>query len=243
MGGALVEGTLTDGARAEVVLTDGACPNIRSYVLRSGRVTKAQRRSLDTAGAYLLPLADTPLDFKSVFGNDGPVTAEIGFGMGSATAEIAAANPHNNYIGIEVFRAGIGRLLWEIGRRGLRNVRIIEGDAAALVPVMIPDGSVSAFHIFFPDPWPKSRHHKRRLVCRPFTALLAAKLVRGGCIRMATDSEDYAAAALSELSLTETLENAYPAFAPRQTWRPPTKFEQKALARGSTVRELVFRKR
>lgn len=146
--GARAEGTLTDGTRAEGTLTDAGRSNIRSYVRRSGRVTKAQRRALETeGGAYLLPLADAPLDFRAVFGNDGPVTAEIGFGMGSVTAELAAANPPHNYIGIEVFRAGIGRLLWEIGRRGLRNVRIIEGDAAALIPVMIPDGSVSAFHI------------------------------------------------------------------------------------------------
>lgn len=238
-----MEGVLTEGTRAEGTLPDIPRSPIRSYVLRSGRMSRAQRRSLDTAGAYLLPLADTALDFRAVFGNDDPVTVEIGFGMGSVTAELAAANPLHNYIGIEVFRAGIGRLLWEIERRGLRNVRIIEGDAASLIPVMIPDGSVSAFHIFFPDPWPKSRHHKRRLVRRPFTGLLAAKLRSGGCVCMATDSEDYASAALSELSLTVTLENAYQSFAPRQTWRPATKFEKKALSRGSAVRELVFRKR
>jgi tRNA (guanine-N7-)-methyltransferase len=215
--------------------------SIKSYVRRSGRASKAQLRSLDTlGGAYCIPFAEEKIDFGHLFGNDNPVTVEIGFGMGSATAEIASKNPQKNYIGIEVFRAGIGRLLWEIERRGLANVRIIEHDAPAVLEKMIPDGGVEAFHIFFPDPWPKKRHRKRRLVRRPFTGLLASKLDNGGYIYMVSDCADYCDSALLELSAVETLKNAYPKFAPRQSWRPVTKFETKALSLGRGPLELFF---
>jgi tRNA (guanine-N7-)-methyltransferase len=215
--------------------------SIKSYVLRGGRASKAQLRSLDTlAGAYCVPFAEEKIDFGHLFGNDNPVTVEIGFGMGGATAEIASKNTMRNYIGIEVFRAGIGRLLWEIEKRGLANVRIIEHDAPAVIEKMIPDDSVEAFHIFFPDPWIKKRHRKRRLVKRPFTDMLASKLKSGGYVYMVSDCADYCDSALAELSAVETLRNAYPKFAPRQSWRPLTKFEEKGLACGRPPAEIFF---
>ncbi|MDR0598220.1 MAG: tRNA (guanosine(46)-N7)-methyltransferase TrmB, partial [Treponema sp.] len=188
------------------------------------------------------PLAEAPLDFFRVFGNDNPVTLEIGFGMGEATAVIARENPGKNYLGVEVHRPGIGRLLWEIENHSLSNIRIVEADAADVLETMISAGSLEAFHIFFPDPWPKKRHHKRRLIKRPFTALLAEKLRPGGYVYMVTDWADYGDWALAELSATEGLRNLYAGFAPEQEWRPRTRFEQKGLEKNHEVRELFFEK-
>jgi len=182
------------------------------------------------------------IEYSALFGNAGPVIIEIGFGMGIATASIAEKNPGNNYFGIEVHRPGIGRLLWEIEKRNLKNIRIIEGDAAEILENRIGDTSVSAFHIFFPDPWPKKRHHKRRLIQRPFTDLLSAKLSPGGYLYMATDWADYADWALRELGATPGLVNSYGAFAARQTWRPETEFERKGLKKNHEIRELFFTK-
>ena len=214
---------------------------IRSYVLRAGRMSIAQRRSYETLGErFILPYSKAPLRSATAFGNDNCVTVEIGFGMGIATAMIAETNPDKNYLGIEVHTPGIGRLLWEIEQRGLSNIRIVEHDAVEVLDDMIADSSVAAFHIFFPDPWPKKRHHKRRLVKRPFTDLLAAKLTVGGYLYMATDWEEYGDWALAELSSTSGLRNAYVGFAPHQEWRPRTKFEKKGEAKDHAVRELYF---
>ncbi|MDR2521415.1 MAG: tRNA (guanosine(46)-N7)-methyltransferase TrmB [Spirochaetaceae bacterium] len=183
-----------------------------------------------------------PLDFAALFGNKNPVIVEIGFGDGRAAAAFARENPALNILGIEVFKAGIGRLLWEIEQQRLPNVRIIEGDAAAIVSQMLPAASVAGFHILFPDPWPKKRHHKRRLIRRPFTGNLAAALMPGAYIYFASDWEEYAASALQELSQTAGLENTCPAFANAPLARIQTKFEKKAIAAGRTVRELFFRR-
>ncbi|MDR2097353.1 MAG: tRNA (guanosine(46)-N7)-methyltransferase TrmB [Spirochaetaceae bacterium] len=215
--------------------------SIKSYVLRSGRTSRAQHRALDNlSGVYGIPFAETALDFNAVFGNSNPITIEIGFGMGGAMTEIAAANPDKNYIGIEVFQAGVGRALMAIEKLRLGNVRIIRHDAVAVLKNMIPDNSIDAFHIFFPDPWLKKRHKKRRLVQYPFTRALASKLKSGSYLYMVSDCADYCNFALLELGKTETLQNAYPGFAPRQRWRPVTKFEQKAAISGSVVKELFF---
>jgi tRNA (guanine-N7-)-methyltransferase len=215
--------------------------HIKSYVLRAGRISNAQRRSYETLGAdYGIPFSAEVLDYRRVFGNDNPVTIEIGFGMGTATALIAEANPGGNYLGIEVYRPGIGRLLWEIGNRGLGNIRIIEHDAVEVLERMIGPSSAAAFHIFFPDPWPKKRHHKRRLITRPFTALLAAALCPGGYVYMVTDWADYGEWALAELSAAPELENAYEGFAPPRPWRPRTEFERKGLLENHKVWELFF---
>jgi tRNA (guanine-N7-)-methyltransferase len=184
------------------------------------------------------------LEYTELFGNDKPLTIEIGFGMGIATARIAEEHPENNYLGIEVHRPGIGRLLWEIEKRGLENIRIIEHDAVSVLEKHIPDGSAAAFHVFFPDPWPKKRHHKRRLMTRPFTDLLAQKLRAGGYVYMVTDWVEYGEWALGELSATPGLGNPYAGFAggfaPRQSWRPETKFERKGLDKRHELRELYF---
>ncbi|MDR1588123.1 MAG: tRNA (guanosine(46)-N7)-methyltransferase TrmB [Treponema sp.] len=216
---------------------------IKSYVLRGGRVTAAQLRSYrNLAPEYLIPFAPEMQDFRKIFGNDRPLTVEIGFGTGIATAQIAAENPGRNYLGIEVFRAGIGRLLWEIEKRGLKNIRLIEHDAVEVLDFMTAPASVSAFHIFFPDPWPKKRHHKRRLIKRPFTDSMAQKLLPGGCVYMVTDWEDYGEWALRELSETPGLSNVCEGFTGAQGWRPKTKFEQKGLAKNHIVRELLFKR-
>ncbi|MCL2381033.1 MAG: tRNA (guanosine(46)-N7)-methyltransferase TrmB [Treponema sp.] len=222
----------------------GAPRRVRSFVLRAGRASHAQKRSYET----LFPLyglrADGagPLDFARLFGNSGPVVVEIGFGMGTATSIIAQQNPGVNYVGIDVHRPGIGRLLWEIERRGLSNIRVIEGDAAEILEKNIQDCSVSAFHIFFPDPWPKKRHHKRRLVSRPFTDTLAAKILPGGYVYMASDWAEYGDWALGELSATPALVNKYSGFAERQAWRPQTEFERKGIGKKHEIRELFFLK-
>jgi tRNA (guanine-N7-)-methyltransferase len=204
-------------------------------------MSAAQGRSYeDLYSRYCIPFEPELLDFNAAFGGPNPVIVEIGFGMGAATALIARANPEKNYLGLEVHRPGIGRLLWEIGRRGLSNIRIIEHDAVEVMEKMIPPASLEGIHLFFPDPWPKKRHHKRRLIRRPFTDTLAEKLRPGGYLYMVTDWEDYALRALSELSATGTLENPSGGFAPPRGWRPETKFERKGLDKGHEVRELYF---
>jgi tRNA (guanine-N7-)-methyltransferase len=214
---------------------------IKSYVLRAGRMSAAQRRSYETRSPdFCVPFAEAPLDFSRTFGNENPVTVEIGFGMGAATAVIAQENPEKNYLGIEVYRPGIGRLLWEIENRGLTNIRIVEYDAVDVLGKMIGAASLGALHIFFPDPWPKKRHHKRRLIVRPFTGLLAEKLRPGGYLYMVTDWAGYGDWALAELSATAGLVNPYGGFAPPQDWRPRTKFEQKGIEKNHQVRELFF---
>ncbi|MDR1373858.1 MAG: tRNA (guanosine(46)-N7)-methyltransferase TrmB [Treponema sp.] len=218
---------------------------VKSYVLRAGRMSGAQRRSYDKlAPVYGVPAGSAAgvLDYAGIFGNSGPVTVEIGFGMGAATALIAGNNPEKNYLGIEVHRPGIGKLLWEIEKRGLENIRIIEHDAAEVLEKMIPPNSTAAFHIFFPDPWPKKRHHKRRLMQRPFTDLLADRLSPGGYIYMVTDWAEYGDWALGELSAAAGLVNPSGGFASPRDWRPETKFERKGLDKQHQVRELYFEK-
>jgi tRNA (guanine-N7-)-methyltransferase len=217
---------------------------IKSYVLRAGRVTAAQGRAYDLLSkTFSIPFCQQALDFEKIFGNANPVVAEIGFGMGIATAIIAGENPGSNYLCMEVHRPGIGRLLWEIEKRNLSNIRIVEHDAVEVFEQMLPDASLAGIHIFFPDPWPKKRHHKRRLIKRPFTETLAQKLKEGACLYMVTDWEDYGHWALAELEATAGLVNPYQGFAPPQSWRPQTKFEQKGLAKNHQVRELFFRRK
>jgi len=217
---------------------------IRSFVLRSGRISPAQRRSYDA----LLPLygikweSEGLFNPKDSFGNNNPLVIEIGFGMGRATAILAGQNPGINYLGIEVHKPGIGRLLWEIEKREIKNILIMEGDAFEILK-KIKDDSVYAFHIFFPDPWPKKRHHKRRLITRPFTDMLASRLVTGGYIYMATDWADYGDWAVKELLDTPCLKNCYNNFALPQEWRPKTEFELKGLRKNHEVREIYFIKR
>jgi len=217
---------------------------IKSYVIRARRFTDAQKKAYDSlAEKFVIPFSEEKINFTHLFGNSENVTMEIGFGSGFATAEIAQENPQENYLGIEVHRPGIGRLLWEIEKRSLSNIRIIEYDAVQVVEKMITEGSLKAIHLFFPDPWPKKRHRKRRLVQRPFTETLAKCLKPCGYLYMVTDWEDYALHALEELRASPSLKNAYESFAPPQSWRPLTKFEQKGLAKDHAIRELFFIKK
>ena len=214
---------------------------IKTFVLRASRMTDAQKRDYETLSAkWCIPFEKKNLNFADIFGNSNPVVVEIGFGMGAATAIIAEQNPNINYLGIEVHTPGVGRLLGNIRDNNLQNLYIIEHDAMEVLEFMIPDNSVSGFHVFFPDPWPKKKHHKRRLMQRPRTNLLAKKLYAGGYIYMATDWEPYAEFALEELNLTETMKNKYDGFAPHQEWRPETKFEHKGLVAERKISEIFF---
>jgi len=223
---------------------------LKSYVKRTGYFTGAQRKAYNELSCkYLIPVLfdnetqvfdGAELNFNAVFNNCNDVIMEIGFGSGAATAQIAKDNTGKNYLGIEVHKPGIGRLLWEIEKNNLSNIRIIEFDAMIAVSKLIKEGSLGAIHIFFPDPWPKKRHHKRRLIQKPFTNTLAGCLKQGGYIYMVTDWEDYGLRALEELSLTKTLKNAYDGFAEAQAWRPKTRFEQKGLDKNHVIRELLF---
>jgi len=216
---------------------------IRSFVLRQGRVSNAQQRFLDEGmPRWGIPYAPAPLDFSALFGRQAPNFLEIGCGMGETTAIIAAAHPHNNYLGIEVHAPGVGSLLKEIATRALTNVRVIRHDAVEVLRDMIPLGSLSGIHVYFPDPWPKKRHHKRRLIQPPFVHALALRLAPGGYIHCATDWEDYAWQMLEVLSAEPLLRNTAEGFAIRPEWRPQTKFESRGIKLGHGVWDLLFRR-
>jgi tRNA (guanine-N7-)-methyltransferase len=215
---------------------------IRTYVLRAGRLTDAQKRALDELGPrYCLPFdPSAPLDAGVAFGRTAPVVAEIGFGMGQATWKIAQENPGVSYLGIEVHTPGVGRLLYELGSRGIENVRIVHHDAVEVLERMLAPGSLAGIHMFYPDPWPKKRHQKRRFVRPGLSELLASRLEPGGYLYFVTDIEDYALRSLELLSRTAGLRNRYADFAPPQEWRPETKFESHASRDGRGRWELVF---
>ena len=214
---------------------------IKSYVLRAGRGTQGQLKAYEQfSPTFVVPFRPGQMDFAELFGNDNPVVMEIGFGMGEATVKIAAENPGVNYLGVEVYRPGIGRLLLNMAERSISNIRIVERDAVEVVLEMIPPRSLAGIHLFFPDPWPKKRHHKRRLVKRPFTEALGERLKPGGYLYMVTDWEDYAIWALEELAATRGLVNTAEGFAEPRDWRPGTGFERKGLAKSHAVRELYF---
>ncbi|MCL2185797.1 MAG: tRNA (guanosine(46)-N7)-methyltransferase TrmB [Treponema sp.] len=214
---------------------------LKSYARRLGHFTDAQKRAYYEYGEkYLIPYSETLIDFKKEFNNSKNVTMEIGFGSGFATIEIAKTNQDKNYLGIEVHKPGIGRVIQEINNHSLSNIRIIEYDAVHVALKMIKQGSLEAIHIFFPDPWPKKRHRKRRLIQRPFTETLANCLKQEGYIYIVTDWEDYALHAMEELTATKTLNNAFEGFSPAQSWRPKTRFEEKGIAKQHIIRELMF---
>jgi tRNA (guanine-N7-)-methyltransferase len=217
---------------------------IRSYVLRQGRVTDAQRRASEMLlPRFGLPYSREPLDLERVFGRAAPRILEIGFGMGETTARIAAQHPGNDYLGIEVHGPGVGGLLKLVAELGLTNVRVIQHDAAEVVEAMIPPASLDGVHVFFPDPWPKKRHHKRRLLQAPFVALLASRMKAGAYVHVATDWEDYARQILEVLSAEPLLANTCGGFALRPEWRPQTKFESRGLRLGHRVWDVLFRRR
>ncbi len=217
---------------------------VRSFVLRQGRMTPAQQRALDV----LLPrhgiaFQTAPLDFDRVFGRRAPRVLEIGFGMGETLAALAQVRPDEDFLGIEVHSPGVGRLLNRVDELGLSNVRVIRHDAVEVVAAMIPAASLAGIHVFFPDPWPKKRHHKRRLLQPAFVHELAQRLVPDGYLHVATDWEDYAQEILAVLAAEPLLANAADGFAARPDHRPLTKFEARGLKLGHGVRDLVFRRR
>ena len=218
--------------------------HIRSYVLRQGRVSNAQRRAHDTLlPRYGIEYSNELLDFDRVFGRAAPRVLEIGFGMGETTATIAAAHPEIDYLALEVHTPGVGSLLKQLDEGGIANVRIIQHDAVEVLEHMAPDASFDGAHIFFPDPWPKKRHHKRRLIQPPLVSLLASKLKPGGYVHAATDWEEYAQQILEVFEGEPLLENTADDYAPRPEYRPLTKFEQRGLRLGHGVWDIVFRRR
>ena len=217
---------------------------IRSYVLRAGRMGSGQVRALTELGPrWVLPHQVTALDLHTVFGREAPRVVEIGFGMGLATAEMAAGAVDTDFIGIEVHAPGVGALLQRIEALGLANLRIVQHDAVAVLEQMFAPASLAGVHLFFPDPWHKTKHHKRRLVQAEFVALVASRLQPGGLLHCATDWQPYAEQMLEVLSQEPLLENTADGYAPRPDHRPLTKFEQRGLTLGHGVWDLVFLRR
>jgi len=218
--------------------------HIRSFVNRRSHMTQGQQQALD---AYLdkwsVPYRAEVLDLGATFGRSAPTVLEIGFGMGETTEQIALARPQDNFLGVEVFNAGVGALLKRIEISALENIRIIQHDAVEVLRDMVAPNSLSGVHIYFPDPWPKKRHHKRRLIQAPLIELLSSRMASGAYLHCATDWEHYAQQMLEvlcgEASLINTAEN----FAPRPDFRPLTKFENRGIRLGHGVWDLIFKKR
>ena len=218
---------------------------IRSFVLRQGRVSDAQRRALELEALlprFGVPFRQAVLDLNRVFGRSAPKILEIGFGMGETTATIAHAHPANDYLGIEVHTPGVGALLKWIAELDLANVRIVQHDAVEVLEEMIAPDTLDGVHVFFPDPWPKKRHHKRRLIQAPLLALLVSRMRPGATLHLATDWEDYALQMLEVLRAEPALKNTAENFAERPATRPETKFEARGLRLGHRVWDLVFTK-
>ncbi len=231
-------------AAQETVSAAARSAPIRSFVRRQGRLSNAQQRYHEAMMATIgVPYVAARLDLDALFGRTAPRILEIGFGMGETSAAIAARHPENDYLGIEVHTPGVGSLCKLVAERGLRNQRIVQHDAVEVLRDMLPPASLAGVHIFFPDPWPKLRHHKRRLLQPPFVALLASRLQAGGTLHCATDWDNYAQQMLAVLAAEKLLENTASGYAPRPDERPQTKFEQRGLRLGHGVWDLLFRRR
>ncbi|QQZ29321.1 tRNA (guanosine(46)-N7)-methyltransferase TrmB [Thiothrix subterranea] len=218
---------------------------IKSFVLRQGRVTKAQEEALTNLWpVFGIEPSDTPLDFPSLFGRVAPVTLEIGFGNGDSLAQMAAAAPERDFIGIEVHTPGVGHLLKLIGDQGLQNVRVMNTDAVEILKQRIPAHSLDRVQLFFPDPWHKKKHHKRRILQLPFVSLLASRLQTGGVFHMATDWENYAEYMAEVMQTSPDFVNlaSEPPYSPRPDTRPLTKFENRGLKLGHGVWDLLYQK-
>lgn len=218
---------------------------IKSFVLRQGRLTKSQQKALDEYWKIFgLEVSQGPLDFVETFGRQAPTIIEIGFGMGKSLAEMAKANPQNNYIGIEVHKPGVGALLKLIADEQLKNLRVFNDDAIEVLANCIPPNSLSGVYLFFPDPWHKKRHHKRRIVQPEFAATLANHLKIDGHFHMATDWENYAEHMMEVMSAAPNYRNiaGEGQFTPRPDYRPLTKFEQRGQRLGHGVWDLIFAK-
>jgi tRNA (guanine-N7-)-methyltransferase len=213
---------------------------IRSFARRKGQITAGQKRALQDKLARVIPLQDNVITYAELFGDNREVILEVGFGMGLATALIAQNNPHKGYIGVEVYEPGVGKLLLAIARDAIENIYIINDDITYVLPQMIAPASLSGIHVFFPDPWPKKRHHKRRLLNAKVINDLALRLKTGGYLYVVSDWQNYAEQVLVLLRRESLLKNAYESFAPAQEWRPITRFNEKADEAGRDVYELWF---
>jgi tRNA (guanine-N7-)-methyltransferase len=226
------------------MLYDPTERRIRSFVTRAGRLSVAQARALEQLGPrFCLPYQKSVLDIDASFGRTAPAVLEIGTGMGDATAHIAALLPEKNFIGVEVHTPGIGSLLKLIGEKSLDNLRLIQHDAVEVVTHMLAPDSLAGVHVFFPDPWHKARHNKRRLIQSPFVQLLVSRISPGGYLHCATDWEDYAVQMLEVLNAEQQLKNTADGFSPRPDYRPLTKFENRGIQLGHGVWDLVFTRR
>jgi tRNA (guanine-N7-)-methyltransferase len=219
---------------------------VRSFVLRGGRLTDGQKRALDELWPrWGVESGSGMLDFSTVFGNDRPVILEIGFGNGDATWRMAEAEPQHNFLAVEVHRPGVGRLLLALAERGIGNVRVACADAVTVLRERVPPGSLDGVRIYFPDPWPKKRHHKRRIVQPEFVALLASRMKGGAILHLATDWAPYALHMLEVVRAADEFDNLSPisVSCPRPAWRPSTKYERRGERLGHAVTDLVFRRR
>ena len=234
------------GGRAKLRMTfnDPNFPlrrSVRSYVVRAGRMGPGQLKALNELGPSLLqPYQPQALDYSAVFGRTAPVVLEIGFGMGDATATIAQTMPGTDFIGVEVHGPGVGALLKQIGERALTNLRLVQHDAVDVLEHMIAPQSLAGVHVFFPDPWHKLKHNKRRLIQSAFVELLVSRLKPGGYLHCATDWQPYAAQMLEVLSAEKGLRNAAEGYAPKPDYRPLTKFETRGIRLGHGVWDLMF---
>jgi tRNA (guanine-N7-)-methyltransferase len=230
----------------DIIAAEPGRRRVRSFVRREGRLTRGQLRALDAGlPRFGIPAGEEPIDFVGVFGRRAPVTLEIGFGNGESLAQQAQAQPERDFIGVEVHRPGVGHLLGEIERRGLENVRVLVDDAVNVLERRTPPSSLDAVQIFFPDPWHKKRHHKRRLIQPAFLRLVASRLKPGGALHLATDWRDYAehmSAALAETRDMFEPEGAQPV-ASRPAHRPETRFERRGHRLGHVVQDFLYRRR
>ena len=222
-------------------LPDAPHRAIRSFVKRGGRITVAQQRALaELWPRYGAAAGSSPLDLDALFGRRAPRTLEIGFGDGETLVALAAAHPERDYLGLEVHAPGVGHCLLRAAESGLGNVRVVQHDAVEVLEHSILPRALDEVLIYFPDPWPKKRHHKRRLVQPDFTALAASRLAPGGRLHAATDWQEYAEHMLAVLEATPGLANLSPGFSDRPEWRPETKFERRGRRLGHGVRDLLF---
>lgn len=226
------------------MIEDPARRTVKSFVLRQGRVSNAQQRAWESLyPRFGIPYSEQPLEARGVFGRSAPLIVEIGSGMGETSVAIARAQPAIDYIAIEVHLPGVGSLLKSIDEENLKNLRVIRHDAVDVLENMIADASLAALHVFFPDPWPKKRHNKRRLIQPQLVALAARKLIPHGYVHLATDWAPYAEHMLEVLAAEPLLENTASDYAPRPAYRPETKFEARGLKLGHGVRDLIFRRK
>lgn len=219
---------------------------IRSFVLRQGKITRGQEKALqDLLPRYGIAYDNSLTNLNESFGREAPKIIEIGFGMGHATWQIAKNNPLNDYLGVEVHLPGVGALLMHIEENNVENIRVIRHDAVEVLRNMIANNSINGFHIYFPDPWHKKRHHKRRIIQEKFIELICDKLVTGGYIHIATDWEDYAHWILDVLNQVQRLQNTSETntYIPRPDFRPLTKFENRGINLGHGVWDIMFTKK